>query len=243
MNGSGPPPELLDRLMIPEEAEGAARDYLRHADWLTGPPPAAVLAVMTDPRASQDGEVVRLARAWPAHDLLPALSALIESGLGRERDRRAAWIVKQAVVTEQAEPVLRLAADRTRDRVVRRYLIEGVSRALAGEPNSWARVSGVTQRLIDDDDPLIREAGAQLIHDTRGGPGERATLLLGLLADGDDTVALTAAHALLAMPSAPISTDAIAALARHRHPDSRRLAAELSARVPSDRPSEDQPEH
>ena len=80
MNDPGPPRDLLDRLTIPGDAEAAAREYLGHADWLVGTPPAAVLAVMSDPQTSQDGDVVRLARAWPARDLVPALCALIESG-------------------------------------------------------------------------------------------------------------------------------------------------------------------
>ena len=100
MNGPGPPPDLLDRLTVPDEAEAAAREYLGHAGWLVGPPPEAVLAVLTDPRTSQDGDVVRLARAWPARDLVPAVCALIGSGLGTEQDRRAAWIVKQTVDSE-----------------------------------------------------------------------------------------------------------------------------------------------
>lgn len=242
MNDPGPPRDLLDRLTIPGDAEAAAREYLGHADWLVGTPPAAVLAVMSDPQTSQDGDVVRLARAWPARDLVPALCALIESGLGTERDRRAAWMVKQTVDTGLAEPVLRLAADRTRDRVVRRYLIEGVSRALWGEPGSWARVSGVTRRLLDHDDPLIREAGAQLINDVQGAPEERGTLLVGLLSDDDDAVVLTALHALQAMPWAPIPADAVSALADHHHPEVRRLAGELSVRPPSTGPAEDQSE-
>ena len=197
-----------------------------------------MLAVISDPRTSQDGDVVRLARAWPARDLVPAVCALIGCGLGTEQDRRAAWIVKQTVDSEMAEPVLALAADRTNDRVVRRYLIEGVSRALGGEPESWERVSAVTRRLIHDDDPLIREAGAQLIHDVPGSPDERAALLVGLLGDDDDAVALTAAHALLALPSAPIPDEAISALAAHQHPEVRRLAGELVARSASEGTSE-----
>ena len=168
------------------------------------------------------------------------MTQLIGSAFGTEQERRAAWIVKQTVGSEMAEPVLALAADRTNDRVVRRYLIEGVSRALGGEPVSWERVSAVTRRLIHDDDPLIREAGAQLIHDVQGSPDERAGLLVGLLGDDDDddAVVLTAAHALLALPSAPIPDQAISALAAHQHPEMRRLAGELVARSASEGPSE-----
>lgn len=75
----------------------------------------------------------------------------------------------------------------------------------------------------------------------RGEPGERAALLMGLLADGDDAVALTAAHSLRAMPSAPISNDAIAAVGRHRHPEARRLAGELLSRNASGRSAEGRP--
>jgi hypothetical protein len=238
MNGPGPPRDLLDRLTVPGDAEAAAREYLGHPDWLVGAPPAAVLAVMSDPRTSQDGDVVRLARAWPARDLVPALCALIESGPGTGRDRRAAWMVKQTVDAGLAGPVLRLAADRTRDRVVRRYLIEGVSRALWGEPGSWERVSDVTRQLLDDEDPLIREAGAQLINDTQGAPEHRATLLAGLLADDDDAVVLTALHALQALPRTPILADAVGALADHHHPEVRRLAGEWSVRPDPTGPGE-----
>jgi HEAT repeat protein len=114
-----------------------------------------------------------------------------------------------------------------------------VSRALSGEPESWDRVAQVTRRLLDDDDPLIREAGAQLIHDTQGETGERVALLVGLLADDDDAVVLTAAHALQATPSAAIAADAVTALAAHHHPEARRLAGELRSRKASERPAED----
>ena len=82
---------------------------------------------------------------------------------------------------------------------------------------------------------------AQLIHDTEGEPGERAAPLVGLLADGHDMVVLTAARALQAMPSTPIRTDAIAGLARHRHPEALRIAGELLFPNASGPSTEDRP--
>lgn len=196
MSRSAPPSELLRQLADPASAETAAALLAANPSWRCGRPPPAALVAFGDPQYPLDGAVVGLACAWEAESLVPLLLQAIADDNDLQRRRRLAWIAKQIATARTAAKLLAMACVSAEDRVVRRYLLEALSRlAFAGEVG-WPAIAASVRVLVCDPDALIREAAVALAGIGDDAAAERRDLLLASLADTDAAVLATAATAL-----------------------------------------------
>lgn len=221
---------LWRSLLEPSTAEAAAAELVAHPAWLASPPPPEVISALGDPRHSYDGHLVALARAWRPAALVPPLLDALDEETDDDRRRRLAWTVKQVATTETVFELLRRATSLSEDRVVRRYLIEAVTRGAAGAADLWPEMSPVVRDLARDPDFLIREAAAALTGSGKGHDIERRALLVDLLADPHEVVVAVAAITLLRfgpLDAADLPEGLATRLLNHPSPNVRPVVQEL----------------
>jgi hypothetical protein len=217
-----PPATLLARLVDPASAEEAAAELAAIPLWLTGTPPPEVVTALGDPRNPHDGAIVDLARQWRPAALIPALVSALDDETAADRRRRLAWTLKQIADTDAVPALLPGAISPDEDRVVRRYLIEGISRAASSTVDLWPQLEPVIRTLATDADHTIREAAAALTASGEDHDTERRRILLAFLTDPDPTVIAVTAAALRRY--APLSTSDVPQPLADRllhHPDPR----------------------
>lgn len=192
--------EIFRQLLDPNVAESAAASIMTHPSWLEGQPPAEALDAFGDPRHTQDSAVVKLAWDWDPVALAPALfQALTEQG-DPARRQRLAWIVKITVPAGMLSTLMALASNADEDRVVRRFLLDGICRLAFGGSVDWPSIAALVESLCLDPDSLIREAAAALAGIGEGHEPERIAFLVNMLSDADVDVVATAARALERYP-------------------------------------------
>jgi HEAT repeat protein len=191
---------MFRQLLDPDLAESAAASIMTHASWLEGQPPAEALEAFGDPRHAQDSAVVKLAWDWDPEALAPALlQALTEQG-DLARRQRLAWIVKLTVPAGMLSTLMALASNADEDRVVRRFLLDGICRLAFGGSVDWPSIAALVENLSLDPDSLIREAAAALAGIGEGHEPERIAVLVNMLSDANVDVVATAARALERYP-------------------------------------------
>lgn len=194
---SGPPKVLLQQLITPESAEAAAAQLAENPQWLKLKPPKQVVVALADDQHPHDSEIIQLAMAWNPATLGPALLDALVQETATEKRRRLAWVIKQNPDPSSIAQLLALARSTNQDRIVRRYLLEAVTRlAFAGDVD-WFDLVSTVRELRSDVDAGVREAAAALI-----GAGDddhnakRRTELIAFLNDEEPAVIATAATAL-----------------------------------------------
>ena len=210
---------LFELLADAATASEAAAELCEHPEWLHGRPPVELLLALTHLDYDVEAPVFDLARRWEREPICRALVAALRDEPDAKLREHGAWLLKHLGAPSALSSLAELAKSDAEPVAVRRWLLEAITRLVAGGGIGWSQVGDLVSALGRHPDASLRDGVIAVIAALDRCEEKRRALVDVLRTDEDETVLASAVYALTS--ALPIDLDPAVAERLLGHPSPR----------------------